>query len=659
MSHPTEYTGSQLSAPESEEQILSVVLDGHADWLPALQRVLRMPEVFVDPERRRLWVLLLEMHARGEVITMDSVAVHLRRECGIEGVRSLGLIMGRHAIFSYEMAEWHARQLAHAHGRRLLAEAAEMAQSADAGPQEMAAVLRQSLHKMEHIAYTTGEDAPRPLPLASTLPPVLPFDPDWLPETFRPWITDIAERMQCPPEFPAVAAMTALSSVCGRRFCIQPKEHDEGYTEFPHLWGMIIGNPSLMKSPSMQAAMRPLKTLTTDAQRNYAEQVRARQAAEIEARMRRSALESAAKKATKNGEAFDYAQLIQNEDEEGPPLRRLTVNNPSLEALGEVLRENPTGTLFYQDELAGLLALLEKEGNQSLRAFLLQAWSGKEGFTFDRIGRGRRYIEACALSVLGSIQPGVIASHVRAASSHSAGADGFLQRFSLMVWPDVKSHWQDIDRPLDREAEWDAECVFVAMENLTAEELLRQGVALGRDEIPTFRFDPEAQELFREWRSRFENRLRAGRMPAPFEAHLGKYRKLIPALSVLIHAAESMVGLVPLSALQRALSWADCLESHAARVYASSTTTDTDAVHTLLKKLLDGTSGLPEEFRARDVRRRGWSGLVRPEDAEAACEVLAEHRWLIATTQPAVIRAGRPTTTYHLNPQAKNAVQAA
>jgi len=511
-------------------------------------------------------------------------------------------------------------------------------------------VLRQSLHKMEHIAYTTGEDAPRPLPLAAALPPVLPFDPDWLPETFRPWITDISERMQCPPEFPAVAAMTALSSVCGRRFCIQPKEHDEGYTEFPHLWGMIIGNPSLMKSPSMQAAMRPLKALTADAQRNYAEQVRARQASEIEARMRRSALESAAKKATKNGEAFDYAQLILNEDEEGPPLRRLTVNNPSLEALGEVLRENPTGTLLYQDEL---LALLEKEGNQSLRAFLLQAWSGKEGFTFDRIGRGRRYIEACALSVLGSIQPGVIASHVRAASGHTAGADGFLQRFSLMVWPDVKSEWQDIDRPLDREAEWDAECVFLSMENLTAEELLRQGVAPGRDDIPTFRFDPEAQELFRDWRSRFENRLRAGRMPAPFEAHLGKYRKLIPALSVLIHATERFGGMVPLSALQRALSWADCLESHAARIYASGTTAETDAVHTLLKKLLDGTSGLPEEFRARDVRRKCWAGLSRQEDVDSACDLLVEHRWLISMMQPASSQGGRPCATYRLNPQAK------
>ena len=38
-----------------------------------------------------------------------------------------------------------------------------------------------------------------------------------LPETLRPWIGDVSERVQCPPDFPAVAAMVALGSVLGRR----------------------------------------------------------------------------------------------------------------------------------------------------------------------------------------------------------------------------------------------------------------------------------------------------------------------------------------------------------------------------------------------------------------------------------------------------------
>lgn len=643
-----------MFTPDSEKQLIAVLLDGHADWLPILSRIIQNSEAFVDPDRRIVWDTMLEMHNRKEVVSIDTVAVVLRRDKSIPDADTrLLLLIETHAIFNLPTAEWHAQQIAYAHARRLMADAGQLAESADTGPKEMAAALRANLETLERIAYATGQDAPEPLPLAATLSPVKAFDLAWLPSSFRPWISDIAERMQCPPEFPAIAAMAALSSVAGRRFCIQPKAHDESYTEFPHLWGMLIGNPSLMKSPSMQAVMRPLRAMESEAFTVHKSMERERKTVEIAAKIKRSALESQAKKAAKDGGSFDYASLIE-EDGESAPCRRFIVNNASIEALGEVLKVNQTGILVYQDELAGLLAVLEKDGNQDLRTFLLQAWSGKESFTFDRIGRGTRRIEACAISVLGSIQPGVIAAHVRAANGHSQGADGFLQRFNLMVWPDVNPNWQDIDRPLDRKAEEDAAEVFHAIESLTTEQLLKAGVKPGRDGIPTFRFASEAQERFGEWRFAFEHRLRSGTMAPAFEAHLGKFRKLVPALAVLIHVAEWQTGPVTLSALERALAWADCLESHAARVYGSGVVAECDAARTLLRKLRDGSAALPADFRARDVRRKGWAGLARPDDVEAACELLADHHWLIATPQPTTAQGGRPTSIYRLNPLAKN-----
>ena len=44
---------------------------------------------------------------------------------------------------------------------------------------------------------------------------------------------------------------------------------------------------------------------------------------------------------------------------------------------------------------------------------------------------------------------------------------------------------------------------------------------------------------------------------------------------------------------------------------------------------------------------------VQPQ-VEAACELLADHRWLIATPQPTTTQGGRPTSVYRLNPLAKN-----
>ena len=53
-------------------------------------------------------------------------------------------------------------------------------------------------------ATMTQEDAETwlpPLPIPETLRPVEPFNCALLPDALRPWIADIAERMQCPRIF--------------------------------------------------------------------------------------------------------------------------------------------------------------------------------------------------------------------------------------------------------------------------------------------------------------------------------------------------------------------------------------------------------------------------------------------------------------------------
>ena len=54
-------------------------------------------------------------------------------------------------------------------------------------------------------------DRPEPTPLPDELPSVQPFDPELLPLALRGWIMDISHRMQCPPDYSAVAAVAAVS----------------------------------------------------------------------------------------------------------------------------------------------------------------------------------------------------------------------------------------------------------------------------------------------------------------------------------------------------------------------------------------------------------------------------------------------------------------
>ena len=113
-----------------------------------------------------------------------------------------------------------------------------------------------------------------PIPLPDLRVPVPPFDPELLPARLRPWLGDISERMQCPPEFPAVGALVALASLVGRQLGIRPKRHDD-WLVVPNLWGAVVGRPGVMKSPALEEVTKPAHAARVEA-------VKAHEAAMVE-----------------------------------------------------------------------------------------------------------------------------------------------------------------------------------------------------------------------------------------------------------------------------------------------------------------------------------------------------------------------------------------
>jgi hypothetical protein len=72
----------------------------------------------------------------------------------------------------------------------------------------------------EIIEFPSPRGWPQPKPLPSGLLPVAPFRGDFLPYTVAPWMEDISERMQRPPDFIGASAMVALGAVLGRKIGI-------------------------------------------------------------------------------------------------------------------------------------------------------------------------------------------------------------------------------------------------------------------------------------------------------------------------------------------------------------------------------------------------------------------------------------------------------
>lgn len=502
-----------------------------------------------------------------------------------------------------------------------------------------------SLAERAQTDLATVEARPQPLP--ETLPPVPALDSALLPESLRPWVCDIAERIQCPPDFPAVGALVSLAAVAGRQVGVRPRARDD-WTVVPNLWGAIVGRPGLLKSPALTETMRPLQRLEAARREEYEHAIREHDADQAVGKANAKALEKRISEAVKKGDRDEAKRLAMEkvtDEAEAPRRQRYLTSDTTVEKLGELLSANPRGILVYRDELSGWLRDLDREGREGSRAFYLEAWNGTGRFTYDRIGRGTIDIEAATVSVLGSIQPGPLSGYLRDALNGGAGDDGLLQRLQVVAWPDAPTAWRDVDRFPDTEARRRAWETFERLDTLEPADV---GAELSGEGIPYLRLDPAAYELFSDWRQRLEIRLRDGTEHPAYEAALAKYRSLIPSIALLVHLADTAEG-GPVSepAMLAALAWGEYLEAHARRLYSPALDPALHAARELDRHLLAGD--LPDEFRARDVYRKGWRLLDR-RGTDEALEYLADLDRVIPHERDT---GGRPTITWQLHPGLK------
>ncbi len=501
-----------------------------------------------------------------------------------------------------------------------------------------------------HTRAQGGDEWPTPEPLAETLPPVLPFDLELLPEALRPLVADVAERMQVPADYPAAVAVLCLAGVVSRRAVVQPKAKDASWTVVPNLWGGIIGPPGFMKSPVMAAVVRPLIDIQADWRREYEEQLADYESAKEEYELRRAAWREQFKAATKKGRG---APERPDNAPEKPTLRRLIINDATFEALHEIMSENPAGVLVIRDELTGWWSLLDRAGREGERAFCLQAWNGDTGHTIDRIGRGTIHVEHCCMSMVGAIQPGRLRSYLVDTLQDGPSNDGLVQRFQVLVWPDTTAAWRYVDRPADAACQKRAEQVFRSLIELDAEA------------PPRFQFDAEAQELFVAWLQELETKVRGEELHPALVSHLSKYRKLMPALALLFELAERsgrgsegfvgpcLVGdmKICLAQARRAAAWCEYLESHARRVYSCVVTPQLRAARELAEKIRTLKVGADGTFSCREVYVKGWSGLDSPEAVRQAVEVLEDAGWVRAVAGGSGPLGGRPSSRFEVNPR--------
>jgi len=458
----------------------------------------------------------------------------------------------------------------------------------------------------------------QPLPLAS------------LPDCLRVYIEDVSARQQCPPDYVAVTALCALSSVLGNKASICPKQNDN-WEVTPNLWGAIIGRPSAMKTPAMKAALGPIYKIQDEYKKEYEQKLIEHkilvEIAEIEVKNAKDE----AKKAIKSGSREKAFDLLKGKSETlcRPTLPRLIINDSTVEKLGELLNENPTGLLLERDELTGWLAKLLNEDGVSDRAFYLQCFDGNGRYTFDRIGRGTIEIKSTTLSIIGGIQPSKIAPLIRGAMN-GRDNDGLIQRLQLTVWPDDSSNWKWLDRSPNQQASSVYQSAFEKLANLESID-------------SPYRFSPSAQKLFIEWMEEIQKIARSGDIHPVIESHLIKMPQTVAALALIFELLERAGENVGEAAIAKALDFADYFVSHANRLYGIAN----NACISNAKLIISRRKKLASPFTLRKIHQKNWAGLSDRQDVRDALDVLLDHKYVTGI----VINdnGGRPTTHYYWN----------
>jgi putative DNA primase/helicase len=504
------------------------------------------------------------------------------------------------------------------------------------------------------------DDAPRqwpakPQPLPD-VPPVPSMSLDMVPEPFRPWLGDAAERMCVPLELVAVPALVAFGIVVGRGLGILPKRKDDWLVAC-NLWGAVVGRPGIMKSAVISEGIRPLSRLVAKAHEEWKktdlvlridyEMLHAKKARSRDTLKSKSAKADALEKA-KN----DLEEALKGLDDLAKRVeRRYMTQDPTVEKLGELLIPNPRGLGLVRDELAGWIAAFDRQGRENDRAFYLEAWNGTGGtYTYDRIVRGTLHIPSPCVSILGGMVPAKLRALQRESMGDVTRGDGLLQRFQLLVWPDAMGNWRNVDRWPDSAARNRAFAIF---ERAASFDLPAHVGAQSEDgAIPALRFDSVAQERFDAWRSDLEMRLRSHELeqtPA-YESHVAKYRSLAPKLALLFHLIDMLDGraitpAVSDEALALALAWCAFLDAHARKVYAPELQASDEAARLLAARIDAGA--VVDGMTVHDIKRADWSGLARGDVVQLAIERLTALGW-VRTEQ--LVTGGRPSVVIRLHP---------
>jgi hypothetical protein len=450
------------------------------------------------------------------------------------------------------------------------------------------------------------------------VPPYAPFPLAMLPPVLRDYVDASAAAIGCDPALVALPAMAVAAGCVGNSCAVRLKR---GWTEPSVLWAVTIAQSGQLKSPGWAAAVDPLLSRQCDLAEEY--QInRARYDDDLTAWKDRPKSE--------RGPRPDCPDQ--------PPC--YITGDATIEAVGELLGDNPRGLLIARDELDGWFQGFVRYGRSGStdRPHWLELHRAGT-LRLHRLTREHRCLtvrRACC-SITGTIQPQVLAS----ALDDNALAAGLGARFLLAMPSTRKRRWSEAE--VDEETADRYGRLLRDLLSITLADPVKRTPNL-------FVLAPPAKEIWREWFGRWGDATDAAEGEqaaalAKLEGYAARLALVHHVVSLTAAGARGADHPITETSLRAAIALVDWFAGEAVRVYTILRETNEERDCRRLVEFIEARGG---SVYPRDLQRANARRWPSSDDAEAALEGLAKTgigEWREVQPGPA---GGRPTRLFCL-----------
>lgn len=316
-----------------------------------------------------------------------------------------------------------------------------------------------------------------------------PFPVEAFPKPIQDIIWATNKSLRFPTDFMGTAMLTASATAIGNSHTASVMP---GWEESAIIYAALVAPPGSNKSHPLSFAFEPLSKLDSKAYHQYS----------IE-RKEYDQIQNLGKKQR------EQAQL--SEDYQEPVLKKILLSDFTQEALVKAHHNNPRGICAINDELAGFVKNLNRYNSGSDTENWLSTWNGKP-VNVDRSSKASIRINRPYISVIGTIQNGVLFQLAKDGKANNGFIDRFLFAFPLKIQKEV---WSEVTLDPIYPQNWEKYLLNLLDLKL---EISEWGIPVSK----SLSFSVKAKERIKAWQE--ENTALCNN--APTEAIQGMYTKL-------------------------------------------------------------------------------------------------------------------------------------